>query len=68
MACLVPGRVVSPLDALNQFERTPAARHLTWLPQLWPENARLIATAIAGEESEALKWGGSGWWNCSPWP
>lgn len=51
----MPGRVVSPLDALNQFERTPAARHLTWLPQLWPENARLIATSIAGEESEALK-------------
>ncbi|HOG45694.1 MAG TPA: tetratricopeptide repeat protein [Anaerolineae bacterium] len=48
------GRVVLLVDALNQFERTPAARHLTWLPELWPANARLIATAIAGEESAAL--------------
>jgi hypothetical protein len=48
------GRVVCLVDVLNQFERTPAARHLTWLPQLWPANARLIATAIPGTESDAL--------------
>jgi len=47
-------RVVCLLDAMNQFERTPAAMHLTWLPPLWPENARLIATTIPGSESEAL--------------
>jgi len=47
-------RVVCLLDALDQFERTPSARHLTWLPALWPQNARLIATAIPGSESEAL--------------
>ena len=47
-------RVVCLLDALNQFERTTAGRFVTWLPALWPANARLIATAIPGEESEAL--------------
>jgi len=50
----VSRRVVCLIDALNQFERTPAARHLTWLPQLWPRNARLFATTIAGTESEVL--------------
>lgn len=47
-------RVVCLMDALNQFERSAVARHLTWLPELWPKNARLIATCIAGSESEAL--------------
>ena len=47
-------RVVCLLDALNQFERTVAARFVTWLPALWPANARLIGTAIPGEEAEAL--------------
>ena len=47
-------RVLLLLDALNQFEPTPRARHLTWLPKLWPPNARLIATAIPGTQSEAL--------------
>jgi hypothetical protein len=47
-------RVVCLLDALNQFERTPAARHLTWLPELWPANARLLATSVPGSESRAM--------------
>ena len=47
-------RVVCLLDALNQFERTTAGRFVTWLPVLWPANARLIATAIPGEGSAAL--------------
>jgi len=47
-------RVVLVIDALNEFERTARARHLTWLPRLWPGNARLIATAIPGPESEAM--------------
>jgi len=47
-------RVVVLIDALNQFESTTRARHLTWLPQLWPPNARLITTAIPGTGSEAL--------------
>jgi len=44
-------RVVLLIDALNEFEPTPAARHMTWLPELWPENARFISTAIPGEHS-----------------
>jgi tetratricopeptide (TPR) repeat protein len=47
-------RVVCLIDALNQFERSAIARYLTWLPELWPKNARLITTCIAGCESEAL--------------
>jgi len=47
-------RVVLLVDALNQFERTSRGRHLTWLPRPWPANARLVATAIPGDESESL--------------
>jgi tetratricopeptide (TPR) repeat protein len=47
-------RVVVLLDALNQFEPTTRARHMTWLPKLWPANARLIATAIPCQASDAL--------------
>ncbi len=48
-------RVVVLVDALNQFEPTPRAEYLTWLPKLWPENARLIATAIRCSASDALE-------------
>ncbi|MBN1418137.1 MAG: DUF4062 domain-containing protein, partial [Planctomycetes bacterium] len=47
-------RVICLMDALNQFERTPAARYLTWLPAVWPPNARFIAAAVPGTETEAL--------------
>jgi tetratricopeptide (TPR) repeat protein len=47
-------RVVVVIDALNQFEASTRGLHLTWLPKLWPTNARLIATAIPGAPSEAL--------------
>ncbi len=47
-------RVVIVVDALNEFERTTEARHLTWLPALWPANVRLIATATEGVEAAAL--------------
>jgi tetratricopeptide (TPR) repeat protein len=50
----VTRRVVCLIDAVNQFERMPAARHLTWLPKLWPANARLVVTAIGGSESKAM--------------
>lgn len=46
-------RTVLVVDALNELERTPQARHLTWLPRLWPPNARWIGTAIPGVETEA---------------
>jgi NACHT domain len=55
----VKQRVVVMLDALNQFEPTPRAQHMTWRPKLWPRNARLIATALPGAEAESLsQWAG----------
>ncbi|MCK5509040.1 MAG: tetratricopeptide repeat protein [Desulfobacterales bacterium] len=42
------------IDALDQFEPTVRASHLSWLPKSWPANARLIATAIPGTDSAAL--------------
>ena len=47
-------RVVLLIDALDQFEPTPRSRHLTWLPERWPDGARLIATTIPGSQSQAL--------------
>ncbi len=47
-------RVVVLVDALDQFEATTRARFMTWLPRVWPANARLIATAIPGDASKAL--------------
>ena len=47
-------RVVVMIDALNQFSPTTSAKHLTWLPELWPSNARLIATAISCTASDAF--------------
>ena len=47
-------RVIVLVDALDQFEPTPRGRFVTWLPRLWPENARLIAIGIPGDASEAL--------------
>jgi hypothetical protein len=47
-------RVLVLVDALDQFEQTPGGQFLTWLPVLWPANARLFATAIPREASAAL--------------
>jgi tetratricopeptide (TPR) repeat protein len=47
-------RVVLAIDALDQFEATPRGRYMTWLPNPWPANARLITTAIPGDASNAL--------------
>jgi len=48
-------RVVCLVDALNQLERTQVVKHMSWLPDLWPQNAVMITTAIPGEESTALE-------------
>ena len=48
-------RVIVLVDALDQLEGTPRGRLVAWLPRSWPDNARLIATAIKGEASEALR-------------
>jgi hypothetical protein len=47
-------RVVLLIDALNQFEPTPRAKYLTWLPKIPPANARLIATTLPCIEAERL--------------
>jgi tetratricopeptide (TPR) repeat protein len=49
--------VVILVDALDQFERTPSARYLTWMPDSfnWPRNVCLFATALPGTEYEVLK-------------
>ena len=47
-------RIVLLVDGLNQLERTPRARHVTWLPDPWPPNARLIAATVPGTESQSL--------------
>jgi hypothetical protein len=56
----VQRRVVVLLDALNQFDPTPRAQHLTWLrPKQWPANARLIATSLPGIPVDVLsQWEG----------
>lgn len=51
----VKQRVVLLLDAINQFDETPRAQHVTWLrPRVWPANARIIATGLVGGATEAL--------------
>ncbi len=47
-------RVVLLIDALDRFEPTPRAQRLSWLPDPWPDGARLIATTSPGPASEAL--------------
>jgi len=47
-------RVVVLVDALNQFDRTEQANHLSWLPELIPANSKFIFTAIPGAETENL--------------
>jgi hypothetical protein len=44
-------RVVCLIDALDQFDPTASHLHLSWLPQSWPSNARLIVTARPGPPS-----------------
>ena len=48
-------RVVLAVDALDQFEGTTQARRVTWLPPVLPANVKLIATAVPGEASAALR-------------
>jgi len=48
-------RVVLLVDGLDQLEPTPRAQRLAWLPEPWPENARLIVTTAPGTASAALE-------------
>ena len=47
-------RVIILIDAIDQFKKTSRGKLTTWLPRLWPINARLVATGLAGGASKAL--------------
>ena len=49
-------RVVLLIDALDRFEPTARAQHLSWLPSLMPQNVRLLCTAITGTEQKAANY------------
>lgn len=49
-------RVVLLIDALDRFEPTPHAKHLSWLPTQMPQNVRLFITAITGTEQKAVNY------------
>jgi nephrocystin-3 len=49
------GRVVLVFDALNQIEGEEADRRLAWLPNFFPGEARVIASALPGPALDALR-------------
>jgi len=48
-------RVVVLVDGVDRLEPTTRAQQLTWLPQQWPANGRLIVTTVSGPTSDALE-------------
>jgi tetratricopeptide (TPR) repeat protein len=49
-------KVVLLIDALDRFEPTARAQHLSWLPAVMPQNVRLLCTAITGTEQKAVQY------------
>ena len=49
-------RVVLLIDALDRFEPTARAQHLSWLPTVMLQNVRLLCTAITGTEKNAVQY------------
>jgi len=49
-------RVVLLIDALDRFEPTSRAQHLSWLPSPMPQNIRLLLTSITGAELKAVRY------------
>ena len=49
-------RVLLLIDALDQFEPTPRAEYMTWLPKSPQVNYRLLVTAITGTEKNAIQY------------
>jgi tetratricopeptide (TPR) repeat protein/energy-coupling factor transporter ATP-binding protein EcfA2 len=49
-------RVVLLIDALDRFEPTARAQHLSWLPSVMPQNVRLLCTAITDTEKKAVQY------------
>ena len=49
-------RVLLLIDALDRFEPTQRAQHMSWLPAAMPKNVRLLCTAITGTEQKATQY------------
>jgi len=49
-------RVVLLIDALDRFEPTARAQHMSWLPTQMPQNVCLLCTAITGTEQKAVQY------------
>jgi len=49
-------RVVLLIDALDRFEPTARAQHMSWLPSVMPQNVRLLCTAMTGTEQKAVQY------------
>ncbi|HZK61925.1 MAG TPA: tetratricopeptide repeat protein, partial [Anaerovoracaceae bacterium] len=49
-------RVLLLIDALDRFEPTARAQHMSWLPTVMPKNVRLICTAVTGTEQKATQY------------
>ncbi len=48
-------RVVLVLDALNQLADDGAAKHLGWLPVVFPNNFHVLVSTLKGESLEVLR-------------
>jgi len=42
------------IDAVNQLEKSDNAHSMSWLPQVLPENVRVVVSTLAGETQDAL--------------
>jgi tetratricopeptide (TPR) repeat protein len=49
-------RVLLLIDALDRFEPTPRAQHMSWLPPVMPKNVRMLCTVITGGELKATQY------------
>ncbi|KOU59346.1 hypothetical protein ADK57_33880 [Streptomyces sp. MMG1533] len=46
--------VVIVVDAVDEFEQSVRARRMTWLPKIWPQDAKLVFTATPGDDVESV--------------
>jgi nephrocystin-3 len=50
-----PRRAVLVLDGLDQLHEDAAGRQLSWLPDVYPANVRVMASSLEGESLQALR-------------
>ena len=48
-------RIILVLDGLNQLDEEGAAKELSWLPEAFPANFRVLVSTLAGESLEILR-------------